>query len=98
MTKVSIYVDDSVWVEFKQRVLRKHGSLRKLSAEVETLIRESNVEAEVICGFEEIGLKAKGTRSSREIEATRPKSKGPPSKVIIEKMRKERVEEILSRH
>ena len=98
MTKVSVYIDESVWLEFKQQVMRNHGSLRKLSEEVEKLVRESNVETEVVGGFERLGVKAKGTISSQEIKANRPKSRGPPSKKIIAQMRKQRVEEILSRH
>jgi len=98
LTKVSVYIDESVWLEFKQRVMRNHGSLRKLSKEVEELVRESNVETEVVCGIEKLGVKAKGTVSSQEIKANRPKSRGPSSKTIIEQMRKQRVEEILSRH
>jgi len=98
MTKVSVYIDDPVWLEFKQRVMRKCGSLRKLSAEVEGLIREANVETEVVCGLEKLGVQAKGNISSQEIKANRPKSRGPPSKTIIEQMRKQRVDEILSRH
>ena len=98
MTKVSLYIDESSWLEFKQRVMRNHGSLRKLSEEVEKLVKESNVETEVICGFEKLGVKTKGTISSEEIKANRPRSRGPSSKTIIEQMRKQRVEESLSRH
>ena len=69
-----MYIDDPVWLEFKQRVMRKSGSLRKLSAEVEGLIRGANVETEVVCGFEKLGVKAKGNISSQEIKANRPRA------------------------
>ena len=57
MTKVSVYVDDSTWVSFKQQAFRKHGSLRKLSSEVEKLIRDAVAEEVVISGFEKMGIK-----------------------------------------
>ena len=90
MTKISVYIDDAVWKEFKQQVFQKHETLKKLSSEVEEIIRESNIETEVIRGFEKIGAKAKGTISSQEIEAKRPKLKGPPAKTILEQMRKQK--------
>ena len=98
MTKVSVYVDDSVWINFKQQVFRKHGSLRKLSCEVEKLIRDAVVEDAVISEFDKIGVKVKGTISSQQIRLTRPKSRGPQSAEIIREMRRKRVVEALSRH
>ena len=87
MTKVSVYVDDSVWVNFKQQVFRKHGNLRKLSCEVEKLLRDAAVEGVVISGFEKVGVKVKGTISSQEIKATRPTLRGLPSEEILNKLR-----------
>ena len=97
MTKVSVYVDDSVWLNFREQVFQKHGNLRKLSSEIEKLLRDAIVEDAVISEFEKIGIKAKGTISSQEIKATRPLLKGPQSEKILQEMRRKRVAEALPR-
>jgi hypothetical protein len=97
LTKVSLYVDDSVWVNFKKQVFQKHGNLRKLSSEVEMLIRAAIVEDAVISAFGKIGITAKGTTSSQEIKATRPPLRGPSSEEILKEMRRKRVAEALPR-
>jgi len=95
LTKVSIYINDKVWADFKKEVFQKYGSLRKISSEVETLLRSLIVEDAVVSGFKRIGIEAKGTMSSSEIKAKRPTLKGPPSEEIIRKMRRKRVAETL---
>lgn len=97
MTKVSVYVDDSVWASFKEQVFQKHGNLRKLSNEVEKLLRAAITEAAVISTFEKLGVKAKGTTFSQEIKATRPQLRGLPSEKILKEMRRKRVAEALPR-
>lgn len=97
MTKVSVYVDDSVWTSFKEKVFRKHGNLRKLSSEVEKLLREAAVETAVVSEFEKIGVKVKGIISSREIKAKRPPSRGPSSEDVLAEMRRKRVAEAIPR-
>ena len=92
MTKVSVYVDDEVWCNFKQQVFQKHGNLRKLSSEVERLLRDSAIENTVISEFKRLGIKAKGTISSQELKATRPVNKGPPSEELVAEMRQRRLE------
>ena len=96
LAKVSIYVDDAVWNSFKTQVFQKHGNLRKLSAEVENLLRVAIVEDQVISAFEKIGVKAKGAISSQEIKAARPKLRGPPSEKILKEMRQKRVAQAIS--
>jgi len=98
LTKVSIYINDKVWSEFKKKVFQKYGSLRKISSEVETILRSLIVEDAVVSGFKRIGVEAKGTISSSDIKAKRPILKGPPSEEIIRKMRQKRVVETLPRH
>ncbi|MDI6903894.1 MAG: hypothetical protein QMD13_00140 [Candidatus Bathyarchaeia archaeon] len=101
MTKVSIYINDKVWSEFKKEVFQKYGSLRKISSEVETLLRSLIVQEAVVSGFKRIGgigVEAKGTISSSDIKAKRPILKGPPSEEIIREMRQKRVAETLPRH
>ena len=96
MAKVSIYVDDEVWGSFKTQVFHKHGNLRKLSSEVESLLRAAIVEDQVVSAFEKIGVTAKGTVSSNEIKATRPKLRGPPSEEILKEMRQKRFAQTIS--
>lgn len=97
MTKVSVYVDDSIWINFKKQVFQKYGNLRKLSSEVEKLLRGAVVEGAVTSEFEKIGIEAKGTISSQQIKATRPLLRGPPSEEILKEMRRKRVAESLPR-
>ena len=90
MVKVSIYVDYEVWGSFKTQVFHKHGNLRKLSSEVESLLRDAIVEDQVVSAFEKIGVTTKGTVSSNEIKTSRPRLRGPPSEEILKEMRQKR--------
>ncbi|MBC7130301.1 hypothetical protein H5T51_03650 [Candidatus Bathyarchaeota archaeon] len=96
--KVSIYIDEKVWSEFKKEVFQKYGSIRKISSEVEKLLRSTIVPEAVVSGFKKIGLEARGVISSPEIKAKRPILKGPPSEEIIREMRRKGVAETLPRH
>ena len=98
MTKVSIYVNDKVWSDFKKEVFQKYGSLRKISSEVEMLLRSLIVQDAVVLGFRRIGVKVDGVISSSEIKAGRPILRGPSSEEIIREMRRKRVAETLPRH
>jgi hypothetical protein len=86
-----VYVDDAVWLSFKKQVVQRQGNLRKLSSEVESLLRSEIVDANVILGFNKIGVDAKGTVSSQEIKAVRPKLRGPPTEEILKEMRRKRL-------
>ena len=98
MTKVSVYVDDSVWLKFKTQVFQKHGNLRKISSEVEELLRATIMEDEILSAFKKTGIAVKGTTSSQEIKQTRTTLKGPPAEEIVKEMRRRRVAETLPRH
>lgn len=93
--KVSLYLDEELWARFKEAVLRKHGTLRKLSDEVENLLRFSLVGEEVESAFERLNIKAKAVSIDR-IKRERPKFRGLPSEVIIREMRGRRIVEALS--
>jgi rRNA-processing protein FCF1 len=97
LTKVSIYVNDSVWIKFKEKVFQKHGNLRKLSSEVEKLLQDAVVETAVISEFEKLGVKVKGTISSQDIKAKRPALRGLPSVDVLKEMRRKRVAQALPR-
>jgi len=96
LAKVSIYVDDAVWASFKEQVFRKHGNMRKLSSEVETLLKASILQNQMISAFEKMGVIAKGTSSSQEIKALRPKLRGPASEEIVKEMRRRRIAQTVS--
>lgn len=91
MKKVSLYVDEELWVRFKEVVLRKHGTLRKLSSEVESLLRTSLIDVEIGRAFEKIGIDIRVLASPGEIKRSRPKLRGPPSEVLIREMRGKRI-------
>jgi len=98
LTKVSVYINDEVWTEFKKQVFQKHGSLRKISSEVELLLKGAMVEDAIASTFQKMGVKTKGTVSSSDIKAKRPMLRGPPSEEIVREMRRKRVAETLPRH
>lgn len=87
LKKVSLYIDENLWIKFKEVVLRKHGTLRKLSSEVEALLQESLIDEEIGRIFEKMGLNIRVLESPEEIKQTRPKLRGPPSEVLIREMR-----------
>lgn len=88
MTKVSLYINEKVWVKFREKVFRKYGSLTKLSSEVEALLRFTLVEDKTTSEFEKLGFKTGGTTSSREMEKKRPILRDPPSEKIVKEMRR----------
>jgi len=97
LKKISVYIDDSVWAKFREQVFRKYGNLRKLSSEVEKILRATIIEDAVNSGFKKIGITVKGTISPREIRDKRPLLKGPPSEEILKEMRRKRIAETLPR-
>ena len=97
MRKVSLYIDEDLWVRFKEAVLRKHGTLRKLSSEVESLIRESLIGEEAIQGFAGLDVEVDTLISPKEIKENRPRLRGPPSEAIIREMRGRRIAEDIPR-
>ena len=48
MGKVAIYIDEAVWKSFKEEVLRKYGTTRGVSKEVESLIGSYSVRDALI--------------------------------------------------
>lgn len=97
MSKVSLYINEEVWAKFREEVFRKYGSLRKLSNEVEALLRSTLIEDAVKSGFRKMGIEAEGIISSREVKEKRPLLMGLASEEIIRKMRDKRIAEALSR-
>ena len=94
MKKVSLYLDEELWVKFKEAVLKKHGTLRKLSSEVESLLRASLVNEDVERALKKMSVKT--LISPEEVKQGRPKLRGPPSQILIREMRGRRVAENIS--
>ncbi|RLF01397.1 MAG: hypothetical protein DRJ59_06130 [Thermoprotei archaeon] len=91
LKKVSLYIDEELWTKFKEVVLKKHGTLRKLSSEVESLLQESLIDERIGKVFEKIGLDLRIPRSPEEVKRDRPKLRGPPSETLIREMRGRRI-------
>jgi len=94
LKKVSLYLDEELWVRFKEAVLKKHGTLRKLSNEVENLLRASMVDEDIEKVFKKMGISVKTVFSPEEVKRDRPQLRGPPSEFLIRKMRGGRVESL----
>lgn len=92
LKKVSLYLNEELWIRFKEAVLKKHGTLRKLSDEVENLLRASMIDEEIEKAFKNMGISVKTVFSPEEVKRNRPQLRGPPSEVLIKKMRGRRVE------
>ena len=97
MGKVGLYLDDEIWRKFKEEVFRKHGSLRKLSDEVEELLRSSLTAEAMLAGLEKLGTKLSGMSSSEQVMANRPTLRGPSAEKIVRSLRDHRLGKVLSR-
>ena len=91
MKKVSLYVDEKLWARFKDVVLRRHGTLRKLSSEVESLLRTFLTDEEIGRAYEKMGVDIRVLISPEEIKRSRPKLRGPPSEILVREMRGKRI-------
>lgn len=69
--KVAIYVDENVWNRFKEEVLRKYGTTRMLSKEVQNLVESYLASYTVMDSLQKFGF---GTFiSAEEVKKGRPK-------------------------
>lgn len=96
MKKVSLYLDEELWTRFKEVVLGRYGTLRRLSNEVESLLRTSLVEEDVEQTFKKMGIDVKAFISPENVKQDRPKLRGPSSEVLVRQMRRRRVVEGVS--
>jgi hypothetical protein len=95
LKKISLYLDEKLWIKFKESILRKYGTLRKLSNEVENILRASIIDEEIEKAFKISGLNVKPIFSPEEIKHNRPQLRGPSSEALIRKMRGRRIAEAL---
>ena len=87
----SLYIDERLWIKFKELVLRRYGTLRKLSSEVESLLRAYLVDDEVERAFKRMGVDVDVLVSPEDVKRGRPMLRGPPSEDLIREMRGRRV-------
>jgi len=87
LKKVSVYIDEKTWNKFKASVSAKHGSLRYLSQEVETILKSEDVEDALISLSNRVGLSVRGLITSSEVKKDRPEFDGLPSEEIVKRMR-----------
>ncbi len=95
LKKVSIYLNEEIWIKFKEAILRKYGTLRRLSDEVESLLRSSLVDEDIEKAFKDMNVEAEVSFSPEEVKRSRPKLQGPPSEALIREMRGKRIVESL---
>jgi len=93
LKKVSLYIDEKLWIKFKELVLRKHGTLRKLSDEVESLLRTFLIDEEVEQALKRMDVDIEALISPEEVKRGRPELRGPPSEDLIREMRGRRIAE-----
>lgn len=96
LKKVSLYLDEELWTRFKEVVLGKHGTLRRLSSEVENLLRTSLVDENFEQTLKKIGIDVRTFISPEEVKQGRPKLRGPSSEVLVREMRGRRIAEDVS--
>jgi hypothetical protein len=98
MTRISPRTDDEARRRLRERVFARHGTLRRLSDEVEGLICSEDMESAVASGANKAGISSKRTLTPSAIKKTRPKLRGEAAEVIIREMRDQRHAGRLPRH
>jgi len=93
--KVSLYVRDEVWDNFRRAVLRRTGDPRALSSEVQSLIADSLIENTLVAGFEKMKISPRPLIST-QVTAVKP-STPTSAEDALREMRGKR-HEVLPRH
>jgi tRNA nucleotidyltransferase/poly(A) polymerase len=88
MGKVAIYIDEAVWKSFKEEVLRKYGTIRGVSKEIESLVESYLVRDALIKCLNNLS-ETYGFIASGKVKEDRPESKISAGEVLRE-MRDER--------
>jgi len=87
LAKVSLYIDDDAWKRFREQVFARHGTLRKLSDEVEGLIYSEDIEGIVASGAKKVGISIERGLTPSAIKKSRPKLRGGVAETIVRQMR-----------
>ncbi len=90
MAKVSLYIDDAAWKRFREQVFARHGTLRRLSDEVEGLICSEDIERIVASGANKAGILMERGLTPSAIKKSRPKLRGAVAETILRQMRGQR--------
>lgn len=98
LAKVSLYIDDIAWKHFRDRVFARHGTLRRLSDEVEGLICSEDIESAVASGASKAGISWERGLTPSAIKKARPKLRGAAAETILRQMREQRHVGRLPRH
>lgn len=97
LAKVSLYIDDGAWKRFREQVFARHGTLRRLSDEVEGLICSEDIERIVALSAKKFGISIEPGLTPSAIKKTRPKLRGAVAESIVRQMRDKRYAGRLSR-
>ncbi|HEX9341554.1 MAG TPA: hypothetical protein VF992_10380 [Thermoplasmata archaeon] len=92
-TKTTLLLDSEVWRRFQEDVLRHEGP-RAVSAEVEKLLRGTDLDGFAEALAEIFPRPGRGLPSLGEVERTRPRVRGRMAELIRE-ARDERAERVL---
>jgi len=87
LAKVSLYIDDEAWKRFREQVFAKHGTLRKLSDEVEALMCSEDIERIVAASAKKAGISIERRLTASAIKKARPKLRGTVAETIVRRMR-----------
>ena len=98
MAKVSLYIDDAAWKRFREQVFARHGTLRRLSDEVEGLICSEDIERIWASGAKKVGISTERGLTPSAIKKARPKLRGALAETILRQMRGQRHAGRLPRH
>lgn len=90
MVKVSLYIDDAAWRRFREQVFARHGTLRKLSDEVEDLICSEDVQENVAVGTKKLGISVDRVLTPAGVKRLRPKLRGAVAESLLRQMRDQR--------
>jgi hypothetical protein len=97
LAKVSLYLDEIAWKRFREQVFEKHGTLRKLSDEVENLVCSEDVETVIEVGAKKLGISIERELTPAAIKKFRPKLRGAVAESLVRQMRERRHAGRLSR-
>jgi hypothetical protein len=90
LAKVSLYLDEVAWKRFREQVFEKHGTLRRLSDEVENLICSEDIETVIEAGAKKLGISIERGLTPTAIKKFRPKLRGAVAENLVRQMREQR--------
>lgn len=98
MAKVTFYIDDETWAKFKRKMVRRSGTLRGISGELQAVVQDSLVEENLSQAFTALGYESGAFPSDIEVSAAVPRESTSSAAVTRELRSKRHHEASLSRH